>query len=111
MLYIVLTLKLNGACAAKRLILTAWAFVHALRTAACIRLATCSLRAYGPSLNAAAMLDGLELLRAGGIKLVGLILVSLLVCLVCRELLALMPRRSLGPSLRSDSNNKASPAA
>ncbi|XXN13618.1 MAG: hypothetical protein AAI902_00865 [Candidatus Hodgkinia cicadicola] len=71
-------------------------FVRALRTAACIRLTIRTLQVYGPSLNAAALsafcgacglltkaaiLDELELLQ--GSSVVGLILVSLSVCLVC----------------------------
>ncbi|AUG91654.1 hypothetical protein TETLON2b_000171 [Candidatus Hodgkinia cicadicola] len=71
-------------------------FARALRTAACIRLAIRTLQARGPSLNAAALsafcgacglltkaaiLDELELPQ--GRKVVGLILVSSLVCLVC----------------------------
>ncbi|ATW06052.1 hypothetical protein TETLIM2_000154 [Candidatus Hodgkinia cicadicola] len=71
-------------------------FGRALRTAACIRLVMRTLQVYGPSLNAAALsafcsacgllakaaiLDKLELLQGG--KVVGLILVSLLACLVC----------------------------
>lgn len=71
-------------------------FVHALQTSACVRLTIRTLQAYGPSLNAAALsafcgacglltkaaiLDELESLQ--GRRVVGLILVSLLVCLVC----------------------------
>ncbi|AUG34198.1 hypothetical protein TETAUR1a_000152 [Candidatus Hodgkinia cicadicola] len=69
---------------------------RALQTAACIRLAIRTLQAYGPSLNAAALsafcsacgllakaaiLDELELPQDR--RIVGLILVSSLVCLVC----------------------------
>ncbi len=72
------------------------AFVRVLRSMACVRLTRSALQAYGPSLNTAALATfcsafGLlaralalnELKLSHGSEVVGLFLVSLLVCLVC----------------------------